>query len=431
MDNPTEISPPLSVQNKGENVTNTIATFAELEQFVRTEEETWRPFANFRGVHTATNIAIDKQLGWITNLKEHQENFASGNERGRVTARAQLQALLTQLEEGQVLSSTSVVGKRIVDLSKQNAPAAVMGLARELRLDRDRYPELNIQQARAVIVEHLDRYDLTSSIATYEKLFEETRNRFDNLLKEADVQFESMKTQMASNVAKAEKDRASALERQEGTIKELAETESRLKEHLNKVTYDLKMGVETEIANVSAAIAALKTSAETDIENFRASLRSQLRLQAPAAYWRVKASEHTKIAGRGLGAFIVAAGLLIVIFLTLVPQFMMDLPRDTAGNLYFGEFIVLTIPALAYFWIMRYLGRYFVSNFAAAADSRLRATMTETFLALAADGKSGIGDAERLIILQALFRAHSGAAEDDAPPSNLLDLMRAVTLEKK
>jgi hypothetical protein len=201
---------------------------------------------------------------------------------------------------------------------------------------------------------------------------------------------------------------------------------TKLKDANDSLLETLRSEVAAGLSATQEQIKGVKVGAEADIEKLRASLRSELRLQAPASYWLTKAASHNKAMLFGLGAFTLSTIALIVIVLYWGGDIINGLPKDKDGNLFLGEIVVLTIPALGYFWFMRYLGRFFVINHAAAADSRLRVTMTQTFLALAADGRSGLGDAERLIILQALFRPHADSGTEDAPPPNLLEIMGKI-----
>lgn len=49
--------------------------------------------------------------------------------------------------------------------------------------------------------------------------------------------------------------------------------------------------------------------------------------------------------------------------------------------------------------------------------------MTMTFLGLAKDHKSSVTDAERAIILNALFRPAPPNANDEGPPTGLQDIL--------
>jgi hypothetical protein len=231
MANAQQITPPISVNLRGEEISISIATQAELERFVSNEENTWGSLRDLRNLHPALRAAVDRQLEWTSRLKEHYQSLASGDDKRRVSGHAQIKSLLDQLTEGQVISAVSLAGKKLIELSRTNPGAAGVRLARLLKLDRDRYAnDLNIQVARAVVDDSLAERDLTASITTYEKEFDRARVAFEALLKDANTQFESMKTQMATAVAQVEKDRATASERQELAVKNLASAEGQLRE---------------------------------------------------------------------------------------------------------------------------------------------------------------------------------------------------------
>ena len=88
-----------------------------------------------------------------------------------------------------------------------------------------------------------------------------------------------------------------------------------------------------------------------------------------------------------------------------------------------SDALVITVPALGYFWVLRLVSRIFVSNLASMSDAAERSIMISTFLALLADKNEPVKTEERLLILQAIFRRGPGMPGDDAPPPNLLELL--------
>ena len=103
------------------------------------------------------------------------------------------------------------------------------------------------------------------------------------------------------------------------------------------------------------------------------------------------------------------------------------LPKTEDGTIGLGAIVLITLPALAFFWFLRLISRIFVTNLHYMADAGLRSTMVTTFLALIEDDKNPVESDERLLILQALFRP-AGESGDDAAPTNLLErLIKART----
>ncbi|HEX3365474.1 DUF6161 domain-containing protein [Phenylobacterium sp.] len=83
-----------------------------------------------------------------------------------------------------------------------------------------------------------------------------------------------------------------------------------------------------------------------------------------------------------------------------------------------GTYVVLTMVAFLLtiaFWIGRLISRTYVSQAHLAIDAAERATMVQTYLALTNENK--ITDAERILVLAALFRSsEDGLVRDDAAP---------------
>lgn len=75
---------------------------------------------------------------------------------------------------------------------------------------------------------------------------------------------------------------------------------------------------------------------------------------------------------------------------------------------------------------MRHISRMFVENINDHRDASLRATMTETYLALANMPVPQVSDTERAIILQALFRPSSAQTSDEGVPHPLVDLIANI-----
>lgn len=152
------------------------------------------------------------------------------------------------------------------------------------------------------------------------------------------------------------------------------------------------------------------------------SYRSEMELRAPASYWRwraIRSYVYSVIAF----LFLVAGAGVIVWFTKEHGGDLLKIVKTKDGDLGFGGVLVLTIPALAAFWVLRLVSRVFVGHLSAARDSALRSVMVQTYLALVADPKGQVGRDERLLILHALFRPEHGEGLEDAPPTNLLELM--------
>ena len=74
--------------------------------------------------------------------------------------------------------------------------------------------------------------------------------------------------------------------------------------------------------------------------------------------------------------------------------------------------ILPILPALTALWTLRHIGRLFVTNFERSGDATMRQKMATTFLALTEEGSEKITSEERLMVLEALFRAPAPSKGD-------------------
>ena len=123
-----------------------------------------------------------------------------------------------------------------------------------------------------------------------------------------------------------------------------------------------------------------------------------------------------------LGAFVALAAGFIWVVVEHGPQFLEELPNpEDIGN--FGTLTMVSIPALTALWILRHFGRLFVTNFECSGDARMRQTMATTFLALTKEGTEAVTQEERLMVLQALFRAPAESKGDEGHFGSPLDIL--------
>lgn len=154
-----------------------------------------------------------------------------------------------------------------------------------------------------------------------------------------------------------------------------------------------------------------------------AAFREHMRLKGPVHYWSSKASSHHRWF---IGAFIcfalVMGGGAYGLFHNS-PWVLDVLKQDKTQGVSLSGLALITLPALGFFWVLRFIARVFVTNLQRQQDAAERATMVETYLALIAEGKGAATDQERILVLNALFRPGPGDANDDAPSPQLMDFI--------
>ncbi len=196
---------------------------------------------------------------------------------------------------------------------------------------------------------------------------------------------------------------------------------------------ETEIQVETMTAELHAVFEAKRSELDDLIEKSRQDLlalhnqyETYLVLQGPSRHWRSVASRATKIA---IAAFIVFAALLAVPALTIwrhwdsVVAFLDHVIEESRGTFSIASLVVFTIPFFAYAWVLKHVSRVFNQNLLIGADAEHRRVMAVTFLGLARRKSVGIGEEDRTLVLNALFRPSPLTPQDDGPPAGLIELM--------
>lgn len=159
-----------------------------------------------------------------------------------------------------------------------------------------------------------------------------------------------------------------------------------------------------------------------EYEALKRAYEEQLRLQAPAAYWRERAEVTSLAAKRALGFFAMGAIFVAGAVSNFGPDLLARLAEIGAVDS-LGTLAVLSIPALAGLWVLRQIARLFVTNLESSADAKMRETMATTYLALTREGTGSVGDKERLMVLEALFRPPAAHKGDDGHFGGALEIL--------
>jgi len=168
-----------------------------------------------------------------------------------------------------------------------------------------------------------------------------------------------------------------------------------------------------------AALARLHSTSAADFTETKALYEEALKLQAPVKYWEGKADTHRRAEGFALLFlwlyFPLAIGALATTFgFTGYELLKHTGPPPSAALLFIISGGLATIAAVT-FWIGRILTKLYLSEHHLRHDAEERAIMTTTYLALTRE--QAASDADRQIILAALFRTTpDGIVKDDGPP---------------
>jgi uncharacterized protein DUF6161 len=176
------------------------------------------------------------------------------------------------------------------------------------------------------------------------------------------------------------------------------------------------------MADIQGRLEKLRTESETNLKNIADTYDKKMSLQSAVTYLQTKANTHKKMA-LGMGAVsLLAAGVFGYAVLRLSDQIL-----GTSQNPSWPHVAVAVLIATLCFWLLRILVRIFLSNLHLTTDSRNRATLMQTYLALLREGDALKTD-DRALILKMLFRPFSdGVVKDDATPPGLWDVITRGT----
>lgn len=161
----------------------------------------------------------------------------------------------------------------------------------------------------------------------------------------------------------------------------------------------------------------------------------QMKLKAPVEYWRAKATEHRDSAKELrnwlAGFFVLIIGGYVIAFISLHQQlagFLLQFQGSTGALLVISAAFALlaSLPL----WIGRLLVKFYLSEHHLATDAREREVMTQTYLALTAEGSVDKND--RSLILAALFRSTpDGVVKDNSQPDTSPAAMLSKLLDSR
>lgn len=335
----------------------------ELQDWVKHEIDAWQPIRDLnRRIDSAwVNYVYTAMITAISNIK----NTEGMNEPKNIVI---INQNITYIKDGKYIPSTSTEAMRCIDLAKSNPHAALMAIFNHISIQ----PEQN--------------RSFPHWTAAY----------------------------TAANAAvQAEMD-TTELNRTKG--KQLQAYE----DYTAQMSYQ-KTGWNEFLSKTDAEMAELVQAHWNEMARIKNEYEEELRLRSASSYWKTKEEQHAFAARLWLGVFGGTAFTLLIALFGLAPIYLRSLPHNAAGDIGISGLAAVTLPALMILWVMRHLSRLFVTHFHQREDARQRRVLITTYLAL--HNKSAASDAERLLILQALFRPNATKDDDDFGAQSLIDSM--------
>jgi len=165
---------------------------------------------------------------------------------------------------------------------------------------------------------------------------------------------------------------------------------------------------------------------ESVFEKLEKEYKERLKIEEPAKFWETIGDERTTRWRIWLVVFSVLVAIPLIVLIWCSSEFaswVAKISSGANGAISLAGVAALTIPAILYGWLLRSVSRLFTQNLTLADDAAHRRALALTYLGLIANDKTEITKEDRLLILNALFRALPTTAPDDGPPSALVELI--------
>jgi hypothetical protein len=161
------------------------------------------------------------------------------------------------------------------------------------------------------------------------------------------------------------------------------------------------------------------------LDRLERAYKETLVLKKPAELWtKVSETKHKqwKIWLSAFSALVILPLALIIINHEAAENIVIKITGS--GNGVLSGLAALTIPALAYGWLLKNVAKIFAQSLALADDADLRHALAYTFLGLAENKDLTMTEADRALILNALFRPLPTQSHDEGPPHGILELLK-------
>lgn len=395
----------------------------DIEKFFEEEAALWSRLAS-----EATNLHLfGSNVLAVAGMKAASAAFTNAAEAGRrVQSEASYLDVLHRFEAEHPIILKGSLGKLIFDRGDETTPqtagvvwaaAAMLGSTHlrnstSQRISSDELAALSYGQMK-----------LTNGIARHRA----ERQNIERIVGELGDQVADAK---ANNEATAilVREATDALavaiaEHRSGTTKLVEENASAVETLIERSTKQ----VATSVYETKQTLESALKSSTDELDEFKRKVRIDVGLEEPTNFWTEKADGHrTAAIIFGVVFLLAVIGMVLWIDMSAV-DLVADAVERIVGNreaaaLSLVPIAFITVPALAFAWVLRHLSRIIIQNLSLEADARLRGTITRTFKALAAD--RAMNDAELAIALQALFRPIDGKDHSEIAPPSLADILK-------
>lgn len=383
-------------------------------EWLRAEDECWDTFAESKELSASDPLRDFGKRGAEEHAAEYRTYLNSlieptWSEPNDLLAAAHRTAKMIseRIDEGSLIISTSIQGQRIKALRVADVPAAhlLVTLFTGRNITRTTAPQNAklLWRGLARIISGAGDGDTLLRLEDADRLVADLR----------------VKAASASSLE-------SEIDRLLGKSRIDAETRHQ------QADIELRAKLEELDANSAETISGI----QTEWTSLRAAYDTKFALQAPVEYWKARRKVHRLGAICWGFASLIYAGIVSVLMIPIgksnfeEARILWGASAGPSVSHYLPEIFSVGVVAFISLWVLRFTVRQASEHLARGEEASQRVTMAETFLALSnpGEGKAAlVGEADRAVIVQALFRpsAHSGI--DDAPPAHWIeDVFRRI-----
>lgn len=378
----------------------------EITDFIQSERQGWEPVtrsAGSEGRHLSTGASlIGNQLNQVErSINEYRQATSmpedSANRANAIAAHfGQLKTRMYELQNPTYLTAKSSLAKRIIEKSADDAKLAHLAL--------------------------------TFSVAPKDQTQLNSYLHVDARLIAKAVIF------LGSPVNQKEYE-DSLSEMQLSWSKRLAAEQSLFQEAISDAKAQTRM-VQGQILQKQEELDQLKNECAQQViahgetlARLQNQFREDMLLKAPAEYWQHKYEGHRDWAIWCLLLMIATVAGILYGSYALAPWIIDQVSKIRDGNStgWVGEIALVTVPAIAAFWLLKAVSRLFVQQTQRMGDALERNTMVKTYLALLTEAAHKAEPSERLVILQALFRPGPDDPPDTEGSAGMLEALSKMT----
>ena len=368
----------------------TFASFEEARRWIQHENIQWSNFWSYLESNELCGFVLQKQLALPQKILKRIIEAMSAKEEDLPRQTAELRAVFEKYADFQSVYSGSEVGRNLLNAGTKNSQlAALGGLACILGIPAHQLLDATV----------IDDEILSTVLSGY------AIGRELNIVRRTDIfGYEERMERAIEKVTQVA----------EEAHKENKEAKSENARLIDAMT--------AQAENRESTWTQFFESARNEWTNQRTTVDVQLRLQAPATYWRKKAQRTFWGAMISLIVFVLIAAGFIWAVVVFGPTFLKTLTSiENDGG--YASLAIVSLPALTALWGLRHVARLFMTNFELSTDAKMRETMATTFLALTREGASTAKEEERLLVLEALFRPPGSSQKDDGHFGGALEIL--------